>query len=48
MKNKIIYYDKDKESYKELIKETGIEYIPVSNKEKYKLLITDLLKEDDE
>lgn len=48
MKNKIIYYDKDKESYKELIKETEIYSIPVSNKEKYKLLITDLLKKDDE
>lgn len=47
MKKKV-YYDKDKEPYKELIEDNGIEYIPVSNKEKYKLLITDILKEDDE
>lgn len=43
MKKKV-YYDKDKEPYKELIEDTGIEYIPVSNKEKYKLLITDTSK----
>lgn len=45
MKKKV-YYDKDKESYKELIEDTGIEYIPVSYDNKYKVLVEDI--SDDE